>query len=127
MTQIVTGLDPARTLFIVASKTFTTRETMTNAESARRWLVEALGEAAVAKHFVAMSTNAERVAQFCIDTNNMFGFWDWVGGRYSLWMAIGLPIAIAVGFDNFAKLSTARERWTNIFVRRRLKAICPVS
>ncbi|KAA6185147.1 glucose-6-phosphate isomerase [Thiohalocapsa marina] len=101
----VRGLDPETTLFIVASKTFTTQETMTNAHSARQWLVAALGsEAAVRNHFVAVSTNAAAVAAFGIDTENMFGFWDWVGGRYSLWSAIGLPIAIAVGFDNFSEL-----------------------
>jgi glucose-6-phosphate isomerase len=92
------------TLFVVASKTFTTQETMTNAKSARAWLVEAAGEAAVAKHFVALSTNAKEVAAFGIDTDNMFEFWDWVGGRYSLWSAIGLPIACVIGMDNFEKL-----------------------
>jgi len=98
-------LDPARTLFIVASKTFTTQETMTNAGSARDWLLAAARDpAAVAKHFVAVSTNAELVAAFGIDTQNMFGFWDWVGGRYSLWSAIGLPIALAVGYDRFIEL-----------------------
>ena len=99
------GLDPARALFIVASKTFTTQETMTNAASARAWLVERLGdEAAVAKHFVAVSTNGGAVAAFGIDTGNMFEFWDWVGGRYSLWSAIGLPIALAIGMDRFEEL-----------------------
>ncbi|HET6468113.1 MAG TPA: glucose-6-phosphate isomerase [Geminicoccaceae bacterium] len=98
-------LDPARTLFIVASKTFTTQETMTNAASARAWLLEKLGaDAAVARHFVAVSTNAREVAAFGIDTANMFEFWDWVGGRYSLWSAIGLPIVLAVGFERFVEL-----------------------
>jgi glucose-6-phosphate isomerase len=98
-------LDPARTLFIVASKTFTTQETMTNANSARDWLLAAAGDpAAVAKHFVAVSTNAEKVSAFGIDTRNMFGFWDWVGGRYSLWSAIGLPIALAIGYERFVEL-----------------------
>jgi glucose-6-phosphate isomerase len=95
-------LDPAETLFIVASKTFTTLETMTNARTARAWLVGALGdEAAVARHFVAVSTNAAEVTKFGIDTANMFGFWDWVGGRYSMESAIGLSTMIAVGPDNF--------------------------
>ena len=95
-------LDPAETLFIVASKTFTTQETMTNARSARRWSVAALGdEASVARHFVAVSTNAERVAEFGIDTANMFGFWDWVGGRYSMDSAIGLSTMLAVGPAHF--------------------------
>lgn len=96
-------LDPAETLFIVASKTFTTQETMTNAESARAWLLSGLGsdKAAVAKHFVAVSTNAEQVSAFGIDTANMFGFWDWVGGRYSMDSAIGLSTMLALGHDNF--------------------------
>jgi len=95
-------LDPAETLFIISSKTFTTLETMTNAHSARSWSLAALGnEAAVAKHFVAVSTNAAEVAKFGIDTKNMFGFWDWVGGRYSMDSAIGLSTMIAVGADNF--------------------------
>ncbi len=97
-------LNPETTLFIVASKTFTTQETLTNAKTARQWLVGALGERAVAKHFVALSTNATEVEKFGIDTANMFEFWDWVGGRYSLWSAIGLSIAIAVGFENFMDL-----------------------
>ncbi|MBI5922488.1 MAG: glucose-6-phosphate isomerase [Betaproteobacteria bacterium] len=97
-------LDPKRTLFIIASKTFTTQETMTNARSARAWLVAALGEAAVARHFVAGSTNLAAVAQFGIDPAHAFEFWDWVGGRFSLWSAIGLPLALAVGFGNFERL-----------------------
>ena len=97
-------LDPETALFIIASKTFTTQETLTNARSARAWLVDALGEAAVAKHFVALSTNVREVTAFGIDAANMFEFWDWVGGRYSLWSAIGLPIAIAIGMDRFLDL-----------------------
>jgi glucose-6-phosphate isomerase len=98
-------LDPATTLFIVASKTFTTQETMTNAETARAWLLADAGdESAVAKHFVALSTNAEAVRAFGIDTANMFEFWDWVGGRYSLWSAIGLSIALYIGMDAFEEL-----------------------
>jgi glucose-6-phosphate isomerase len=95
---------PATTLFLVASKTFTTQETMTNAHTAREWLVKVGGETAVAQHFVALSINSEGVAQFGIDTANMFEFWDWVGGRYSLWSAIGLSIALAIGMDNFEAL-----------------------
>ena len=98
------GLDPAETLFVVSSKTFTTIETLTNARTARAWLVDALGEEAVAKHFVAVSTNAEEVAAFGIDTANMFGFWDWVGGRYSLDSAIGLSLMVLIGPDRFAEL-----------------------
>ena len=93
--------DPAATLFIVASKTFGTIETLTNARTARAWLVDALGETAVADHFVAVSTNAERVAEFGIDTENMFGFWDWVGGRYSVDSAIGLSLMISIGPASF--------------------------
>ena len=95
-------LDPAETLFIVSSKTFTTLETMTNARTARRWTLDALGdERAIARHFVAVSTNAEQVAAFGIDTERMFGFWDWVGGRYSMDSAIGLSTMIAVGPGHF--------------------------
>lgn len=97
------GLDPATTLFIIASKTFSTLETLTNATAARRWLVDALGEDAVAKHFVAVSTNAERVSEFGIDTANMFGFWDWVGGRYSVDSAIGLSVMAVVGKEAFGE------------------------
>ncbi|GAB2721414.1 glucose-6-phosphate isomerase [Nocardia thraciensis] len=103
LTAKLAGLNPATTLFVVASKTFSTLETLTNATAARRWLVAALGEDAVAKHFVAVSTNAERVAAFGIDTANMFGFWDWVGGRYSVDSAIGLSVMATVGKERFAE------------------------
>ncbi|MDT0389690.1 glucose-6-phosphate isomerase [Streptomyces dubilierae] len=103
--EAIRDLDPAETLFIVASKTFTTIETVTNATSARAWLLEALGdEAAVARHFVALSTNAEKVSEFGIDTANMFEFWDWVGGRYSYDSAIGLSLMIAIGPDRFREM-----------------------
>ncbi|MBG0777956.1 MAG: glucose-6-phosphate isomerase [Desulfovibrionaceae bacterium] len=103
--ETLRGLDPETTLFIVASKTFTTQETMTNAATARDWLLaSAKDPAAVARHFVALSTNGPAVAAFGIDTENMFEFWDWVGGRYSLWSAIGLSIALAVGMDRFEEL-----------------------
>jgi glucose-6-phosphate isomerase len=98
------GLDPARTLVIVASKTFTTLETMTNARSARSWLVDALGEDAVQHHFVALSTNLDEVTAFGIDADNVFGFWDWVGGRYSVDSAIGLSLMLGIGPDGFADL-----------------------
>ncbi len=98
---VLAGSDPASTLFVVASKTFGTIETLTNARTARTWLVDSLGEDAVRDHFVAVSTNAERVAEFGIDTANMFGFWDWVGGRYSVDSAIGLSVMIAIGPDRF--------------------------
>lgn len=97
--------DPERTLFIIASKTFTTQETITNAESARDWfLTSAKDKAHVAKHFVALSTNTKAVTAFGISSHNMFQFWDWVGGRYSLWSAIGLSIALVIGYDNFEQL-----------------------
>ena len=104
------GLNPARTLFIVASKTFTTVETMTNAGSARRWVAQALGEAAVGAHFCAVSTAIEKCAAFGISADRIFGFWDWVGGRYSVWSSVGLPVVIAIGAKNFrAFLAGARE------------------
>jgi glucose-6-phosphate isomerase len=120
------GLDPAATLFVVASKTFTTQETMTNAGSARAWLVAALGEAAVARHFVAVSTNAEAVRKFGIDTANMFGFWDWVGGRYSLWSAIGLPIALHIGFERFLELLDGAHAMDRHFATAPLEKNLPV-
>ena len=103
--ETLKDLDMETTLFVVASKTFTTQETMTNAESAKNlFLKKAKDPSHVAKHFVAVSTNAELVEKFGIDTENMFGFWNWVGGRYSIWSAVGLPIALALGFDNFEGL-----------------------
>ena len=104
LSEVLRDLDPSRTLVVVASKTFTTLETMTNARAARDWLVAALGEDAVERHFVAVSTNAELVAAFGIDTANMFGFWDWVGGRYSMDSAIGLSTMIAIGPEGFASM-----------------------
>jgi glucose-6-phosphate isomerase len=119
-------LDPARTLFVVASKTFTTQETMTNAGSAREWLTRALGEDAVARHFVAVSTNEAAVRGFGIDPANMFEFWDWVGGRYSLWSAIGLPIALAVGFERFEELLAGAHAMDEHFRTAPLERNLPV-
>lgn len=102
--EVLNKVDPETTLFIVASKTFTTIETLTNARTCRKWLVDALGEHAIAKHFVALSTNTKEVEKFGINPENMFEFWDFVGGRYSMWSAIGLIIAIAVGFENFERM-----------------------
>ncbi|MGE5547721.1 MAG: glucose-6-phosphate isomerase [Solirubrobacterales bacterium] len=119
-------LDPETALFIVASKTFTTQETIANATTARAWLVERLGEAAVARHFVALSTNARAVAAFGIDTANMFEFWDWVGGRYSLWSAIGLSIAIAIGFERFEELLDGAHAMDEHFRTAPLAANLPV-
>jgi glucose-6-phosphate isomerase len=105
LAETLRGLDPETALFFVASKTFTTQETMTNARSARDWLLEALGDPeAVRRHFVALSTNTEAVIEFGIDPENIFEFWDWVGGRYSLWSAIGLPVACVIGFEAFEEL-----------------------
>ena len=104
LARTLEGLDPGSTLFIIASKTFTTQETMVNAQAARRWLLQRLPDAAVPRHFVAVSTSSERVRAFGIDPANMFEFWDWVGGRFSLWSAIGLPIALYIGMDAFEDL-----------------------
>ncbi len=114
LAETIIKCKPETTLFIIASKTFTTIETLTNAQTARQWLVRSLGEEAVAKHFVAVSTAAEKVAEFGIDTDNMFGFWDWVGGRYSVWSAIGLAIVLAIGPQGFEEfLSGARDMDTH--------------
>lgn len=105
LAETLKGLDPAQTLFIIASKSFTTQETMANAQSARKWFLRSEArEDDIARHFVAVSTNQGAVEKFGIDATNMFGFWDWVGGRYSLWSAIGLPLACGLGFKNFEKL-----------------------
>ncbi len=111
ITETVKDLKPETTLFIIASKTFTTLETMTNANSARKWFLKTAGdETHIAKHFVAVSTNMEAVKKFGIDSDNMFEFWDWVGGRYSMWSAIGISIVLAIGMDNFEEfLSGAHE------------------
>jgi glucose-6-phosphate isomerase len=105
ISETLRHLNPETTLFMIASKTFTTQETMTNAHTARRWFLKRAGDTAhVARHFAALSTNIEKVEEFGIDRENMFVFWDWVGGRYSLWSAIGLSIACAIGFENFTEL-----------------------
>lgn len=120
-------LDPETTLFIIASKTFTTQETITNATAAKTWFLERCGEAEhVAKHFVALSTNKEKVGAFGINTKNMFEFWDWVGGRYSLWSAIGLSISLAIGFDNFEKLLDGAHYMDNHFISAPLNENAPV-
>ena len=120
-THIVTTLEkvnPETTLFIIASKTFTTQETMTNANSAKNWFLKASkNESFVKNHFIALSTNKEAVSEFGIDTNNMFEFWDWVGGRYSLWSAIGMSIACAIGYDNFEQLLKGAEAMDNHFLK----------
>ena len=124
--EVLKKLDPETSLFIVASKTFTTQETMTNANTARKWLVEKLGENAIKNHFVALSTNKEKVAEFGIDTNNMFEFWNFVGGRYSLWSAIGLPIACSVGFDKFKELLEGAYEMDQHFINAPVEKNIPV-
>ncbi len=120
------GLDPATTLFIVASKTFTTSETMTNAATARAFVAGRLGEAAIGPHFAAVSTALDKVAAFGIDLSRAFGFWDWVGGRYSVWSAIGLPVAIAIGRDNFLAFLDGAHEMDRHFVDAPLGENMPV-
>ena len=124
--RTLNGIEPASTLFIVASKTFGTIETLTNARTARAWLVDALGDEAVADHFVAVSTNAERVAEFGIDTANMFGFWDWVGGRYSVDSAIGLSLMIFIGPERFGEFLAGFRAIDEHFATAPLAANAPV-
>lgn len=128
LAEVLKKIKPETTIFIIASKTFTTQETITNATSAKEWfLSKAVNPAAVAKHFVALSTNGPKVREFGIDENNMFGFWDWVGGRYSLWSAIGLSIAVHIGFDNFSQLlkgaSAADEHFLNEPIEKNIPII----
>jgi len=118
-------LSPETTLFVIASKTFTTQETLTNAHTARRWLLDAAGvDTAVAKHFVALSTNTGEVAEFGIDTAHMFEFWDWVGGRYSLWSAIGLSIALYIGMDHYEELLAGAHDMDEHFRTTPFATIC---
>ncbi|XP_061078158.1 glucose-6-phosphate isomerase-like [Conger conger] len=127
MAKTLADLNPENTLFIVASKTFTTQETITNAETAKEWLLQNFQDkSSVAKHFVALSTNAAKVRDFGIDTENMFEFWDWVGGRYSLWSAIGLSIALHIGFDNFEQLLSGAHWMDNHFRSTPLESNVPV-
>ncbi|MDE1570548.1 glucose-6-phosphate isomerase [Aquabacter sediminis] len=126
LTDVLRGLDPATTLFIVASKTFTTVETMTNARTARAWIVEALGEGAVGDHFAAVSTALDKVAAFGISPQRAFGFWDWVGGRYSLWSAIGLPLMIGIGPEAFADFLAGGAAMDAHFKEAPLEANLPV-
>lgn len=128
VSEVIRNLNPETTLFIVASKTFTTQETLTNAHTAKAWFLErAIEESHVAKHFIALSTNAEEVERFGVDESNRFEFWDWVGGRYSLWSAIGLPIAIAVGFERFEELLTGAFEMDEHFRTAPLEENLPVT
>jgi glucose-6-phosphate isomerase len=127
LVETLKGLDPETTLFIIASKTFTTQETLTNAHSARNWFLQkACDEGAIAKHFVAVSTNAQEVSQFGIDTENMFEIWDWVGGRYSLWSAIGLPLALYIGMENFESMLSGAHEMDEHFRNAPLEKNMPV-
>lgn len=124
--NVLKKVDPETTLFIISSKTFTTQETMTNAQSAKKWFLEAAGDEKYVKdHFIAISTNKEAVSEFGIDLNNMFEFWDWVGGRYSLWSAIGMSIACAVGYDNFVALHKGAEAMDQHFLNAPTKENLP--
>jgi glucose-6-phosphate isomerase len=122
LAEVLRKVNPETTMFVIASKTFTTQETLMNALSAKSWFVEhAQNHEHVARHFVALSTNEEKVVAFGIDKKNMFGFWDWVGGRYSLWSAIGLTIALFIGFDNFEKLLDGAHAADEHFVNTKLE------
>ena len=123
---VLKKIDPETSLFIIASKTFTTAETMLNAQSARSWFLERAGEADLPRHFVAISTNLDAVSAFGIHTDNMFPFWDWVGGRYSVWSAIGLPVALAVGYDLFAEFLAGAHAMDVHFRHARLEINMPV-
>jgi glucose-6-phosphate isomerase len=129
MAEILKKCDPETTLFLIASKTFTTQETMTNAGTAKKWVLDAFkGDAgAIALHFAALSTNAKSVSAFGIDTKNMFGFWDWVGGRYSLWSAIGTPIALSIGFDNWMEMHAGAHAVDQHFVNTPAKENVPLN
>ena len=129
MAEILKKCDPETTLFLVASKTFTTQETMTNARSAKKWVLNNFDndESAIAKHFAALSTNTKGVSEFGIDTNNMFGFWDWVGGRYSLWSAIGTPIALSIGFDNWMEMHAGAHAMDQHFLNTPPKENLPMT
>jgi glucose-6-phosphate isomerase len=127
ITETLKKVNPETTLFIIASKTFTTQETLTNANSAKRWFLDSANNVEeVAKHFVALSTNAKSVTEFGIDPNNMFEFWDWVGGRYSLWSAIGLSVALSVGYENFEELLQGAHEMDNHFETAELEENIPV-
>lgn len=127
LAEALAGSDPETTLFLIASKTFTTAETTTNANSAKKWFLEKTGgKGEIAKHFVALSTNEAEVTKFGIDSKNMFGFESWVGGRYSVWSAIGLSVAIYIGFDNFHQFLSGAHEMDKHFRETPLKDNIPV-
>lgn len=124
--EIIRKLNPETTLFVIASKTFTTQETLTNSETIRKWFLQSANQEDVAKHFVAVSTNIKNVTEFGIDENNVFPMWDWVGGRFSLWSAVGLSISLAVGFDNFDKLLKGANQMDDHFKNESFDKNIPV-
>jgi glucose-6-phosphate isomerase len=126
ITEALRACDPETTLFLIASKTFTTAETTTNANTAKSWFLKTAPENAIAKHFVALSTNKEEVAKFGIDTKNMFGFESWVGGRYSVWSAIGLSVAIYIGYENFHQFLAGAHAMDQHFKETPLEQNIPV-
>lgn len=126
MAEALRDSDPETTLFLVASKTFTTAETTTNAHTAKHWFLQKAKEEDVAKHFVALSTNESEVTKFGIDAKNMFGFESWVGGRYSVWSAIGLSVAIFIGFDNFHQFLAGADAMDKHFLETPLEKNIPV-
>ena len=126
ISDVLEGLNPQTTLFIVASKSFTTTETMLNAKTARQWLIKALGKQAVGSHFVAISTNISACKDFGITADNIFAFWDWVGGRYSIWSAIGLPIAILIGFENFKQFLNGASEMDRHFLDAPMEQNLPI-
>jgi len=129
MAEILTKCDPETTLFLVASKTFTTQETMTNAGTAKQWVLDYFNNdsSSIAKHFAALSTNKKSVTEFGIDPDNMFGFWDWVGGRYSIWSAIGTPIALSIGFDNWMEMHAGAHAMDQHFLNTEGKDNLPLT
>ena len=126
MAEALKASDPETTLFLVASKTFTTAETVTNANTAKAWFLQKAKQEDIAKHFVALSTNADEVSKFGIDTKNMFGFSDWVGGRYSVWSAIGLSVALFIGYDNFHQFLAGAQSMDHHFRTAPLDQNIPV-
>jgi len=124
--EVIKNLDPETTLFVVVSKTFTTQETLSNANTLKDWFLQSANEEAIAKHFVAVSTNIEKVKAFGIDTNNIFPMWDWVGGRFSLWSAVGLSISLSVGYDNFNSLLSGAHKMDTHFKNTSFNKNIPV-
>jgi glucose-6-phosphate isomerase len=123
--EVIKKLNPETTLFVIVSKTFTTQETLSNANTIKTWFLEHASTSDIAKHFVAVSTNTDSVKNFGIDPNNMFPMWDWVGGRFSLWSAVGLSISLAVGYNNYDSLLKGAHKMDEHFKNEDLRAIYP--